>query len=158
MKTKKAIALIGFFIVMLWVVIACVFTDCNIPKIDRPDVIGEYVSNDEQSNYKNSNPLNPELQGGIHRLILRNNGTYKYTFTSFDGDERFENSNNWKFQDAPDQNLPEIVLEQFYFGDGHVGTKNGRAIVKLPVCRWFGKVRIVINSDLGCYFRKTRKQ
>ena len=153
MKKRSRNLVLGLSIALImYIIVVSFFTNSTWPKINRSDLIGNWVSNYEQANYKHSYINLPELQNGIHRLTLREDGMYMYEYTSFDGKEKCKNSNSWIFEPLYIQGRPYIVCSSFAFGSAKFQGEKGS--MSLPVTKWFGSIRITILDDCGWYFRK----
>ncbi len=152
----SSIALIVFICIFICINVVTFSLDSTWPRINRPDLVGNWVSNYEQANYKHSYINFPELQNGIHRLTLREDGKYEYEYVSFDGKEHGKNSNTWRFEYRLNGSKPYIVLSNFAFGPSKFQGK--RASTGRSVTKWFGSIRITIKDDYGWYFRKENVQ
>lgn len=153
-KRLRSLMLIVFLIALVFIFVVSFFAQFRKYKINRSDLVGNWVSNYEQANYKYSYKDVSELQNGIHRLKLKENGKYEYEYVSFDDKGKGKNSNAWQFEYQLGGSRPYIVLSDFSFGPSKFQGKQGST--SLPATRFFGSIRIAIHPDYGYYFRKEK--
>jgi hypothetical protein len=151
-KRHRRLILIVLLIVLAYIVVVSFLANFRKYEINRADLVGNWVSNYEQANYKYSHKHFLELHNGIHQLKLREDGKYEYEYVSFDGKETGKNSGVWRFEYKLSGSRPYIVLSDFAFGPSKFQAK--KFSTSRPVTRFFGSIRITINDDYGYYFRK----
>ena len=145
--------LVGTTVALLSVAIA-LYSCRDDTKITSSQLIGTYISNYRQANYKYNYKHRRELQNGVHYLELKENGTYIYRYRSFDGKESYTNSNVWKLEYLLEGKKPYIICSDFAFG-ALSADKDKRMDDMLPLEKTvWGTIIIWIDCDYGYYFEK----
>jgi hypothetical protein len=153
MNRRKPRALVLTLLILSVILVAAiVWLWALLNPIEQTDIIGKYISNYEQRNYRNSEKTLPwaSYQGGVHRLELREDGTYLYEFTSFDGNDVATNAGTWVFE--PHGRQPYVHMAGFAFGPAKY--QQEKMDTSRPVSWIYSGIKITINDDCGYYFRK----